>query len=165
MLRRIGLLNFKCFARLDLPCAPLNLLCGLKGMGKSSVIQALLVLRQSFRTGGLLEGRLILGGTLTDLGVGSEVVFEGKDDALVGFVLFGDSAAGVDAPWAWAFEHAKTGDQLTAVTRDEVERILLAEGSPTAWRDARLPSSSEVVASDAALERIGVPVPEDGQSR
>ncbi len=98
MLRRIGLLNFKCFERLDLPCAPLNLLCGLNGMGKSSVIQALLVLRQSFRTGGLLEGRLILGGTLTDLGVGSEVVFEGKDDALVGFVLFGDEAAGGRRP-------------------------------------------------------------------
>ena len=165
MLRRIGLCNFKCFERLDLPCAPLNLLCGLNGMGKSSVIQALLVLRQSFRTGGLLEGRLILGGTLTDLGVGSEVVFEEKDDALVGFVLFGDETAGVDAPWAWAFEHGKAGDQLTAVTRDKVEHVLLADGSPTAWRDARLPSSSEVVASDAALERIGVPVPEDGQGR
>ena len=164
MLRRIGLLNFKCFECLDLPCAPLNLLCGLNGMGKSSVIQALLVLRQSFRTGGLLEGRLILGGTLTDLGVGSEVVFEGKDDALVGFVLFGDGAGG-DAPWAWAFEHSKAGDQLTAVTPDEVERILRAEGAPTTWRDAHLPSSSDVVASDAALERIGVPLPEDGQGR
>ena len=165
MLRRIGLLNFKCFERLDLPCAPLNLLCGLNGMGKSSVSQALLVLRQSFRTGGLLEGRLILGGTLTDLGVGSEVVFEGKDDALVGFVLFGDEAAVAQAPWAWAFERTKAGDQLTAATLDRVEHVLLADGSPTAWRDARLPSSTEVVASDAALERIGVPVPEDGQDR
>lgn len=131
MLRRIGLLNFKCFERLDLRSAPLNLLCGLNGMGKSSVIQALLVLRQSFRTGGLLEGRLILGGTLTDLGAGSEVVFEGKDDALVGFVLFGDPAV-VEAPWAWAFEHTKAGDQLAALARDKVERILLAEGSRTA---------------------------------
>ena len=171
MLRRIGLLNFKCFERLDLPCAPLNLLCGLNGMGKSSVIQSLLVLRQSFRTGGLLEGRLILGGTLTDLGVGSEVVFEGKDDAIVGFVLFGDETAAGDetverdAPWAWAFEHAKAGDQLTAVTPDKVERILRAEGNPTAWRHAKLPSSADVVASDAALERIGLPVPEDGQGR
>ena len=110
MLRRISLLNFKCFAQLDLPCAPLNLLCGLNGMGKSSVIQDLLVLRQSFRTGGLLEVRLILGGTLTDLGAGSEVLFDGQDAALVGFVLFGDAATGVDAPWAWAFEHAKAGD-------------------------------------------------------
>ena len=164
MLRRIGLVNFKCFERLDLPCAALNLLCGLNGMGKSSVLQALLVLRQSFRTGGLLEGRLILGGTLTDLGVGSEVLFEGKNEALVGFVLFGDATTGGAAPWVWAFEHEKAGDQLTAVTSDEVERrILLADGSPTAWRAARLPSSSDVVASDAALERIGVPVPEDGQ--
>ena len=134
-------------------------------MGKSSVIQALLVLRQSFRTGGLLEGRLILGGTLTDLGVGSEVVFERRDDALVGFVLFCDETAGSDAPWAWAFEHTKAGDQLTAVDPDKVARILLAEGTPTAWREAKLPSSVDVVASDAALERIGLPVPEDEQGR
>ena len=71
--------------------------------------------------------RLILGGTLTDLGVGSEVVFEGKNDALVGFVLFGDETAESDAPWAWAFERAKAGDQLTAVTRDEQSRY------PRAW--------------------------------
>ena len=57
MLRRIGLANFKCFGNLDLPCASLNLLCGLNGMGKSSVIQALLVLRQSFETGDLQDGR------------------------------------------------------------------------------------------------------------
>lgn len=165
MLRRIGLLNFKCFARLDLPGAPLNLLCGLNGMGKSSVLQSLLVLRQSFRTGGLLEGRLILGGTLTDLGAGSEVLFAGAGEGRIGFVLFGDAASGVGAPWAWAFEHAKAGDQLTAVTRDEVVRVLLTEGLPPVWREAQLPASSEIVASDAALERIGVPVPMEGAGR
>ena len=90
MLRRIGLTNFKCFDALDLPCAPLNLLCGLNGMGKSSVIQALLVLRQSFRAGHLQEGRLVLGGALTDLGAGSDVLFEDADDEVVGFVLHGD---------------------------------------------------------------------------
>ena len=90
MLRRIGLTNFKCFDALDLPCAPLNLLCGLNGMGKSSVIQALLVLRQSFRGGHLQEGRLVLGGALTDLGAGSDVLFEDADDEVVGFVLHGD---------------------------------------------------------------------------
>ncbi len=90
MLRRIGLTNFKCFESLDLPCAPLNLLCGLNGMGKSSVIQALLVLRQSFDTGDLQEGRLVLGGTLTDLGAGSDVLFEDADDEVVGFTLRGD---------------------------------------------------------------------------
>ena len=87
MLRRIGLTNFKCFESLELPCAPLNLLCGLNGMGKSSVIQALLVLRQSFETGDLQEGRLVLGGALTDLGAGSDVLFEDAAEEAVKFLL------------------------------------------------------------------------------
>ena len=87
MLRRIGLNNFKCFDRLDLPCAPLNLLCGLNGMGKSSVVQALLVLRQSFASGELQAGRLVLGGELIDLGAGSDVLFEDADAEVIEFAL------------------------------------------------------------------------------
>ena len=87
MLRRIGLNNFKCFDRLDLPCAPLNLLCGLNGMGKSSVIQALLVLRQSFASGELQAGRLVLGGELIDLGAGSDVLFEDAEEEVIEFAL------------------------------------------------------------------------------
>ena len=75
MIRKIKLSNFKCFQRLDLECAPLTLLCGLNGMGKSSVIQALLVLRQSFESADLLDGRLVLGGELADLGTGKDVLF------------------------------------------------------------------------------------------
>ena len=87
MLRRMTLTNFKCFEKLDLPCAPLNLLCGLNGMGKSSVIQALLVLRQSYAAGHLQQGRLILGGTLADLGAGSDVLFEDAGEEVLGFGL------------------------------------------------------------------------------
>ena len=68
MLRNIKLTHFKCFEQLALDCTSLNLLCGLNGMGKSSVIQALLVLRQSFQTGELQDGRLVLSGDLVDLG-------------------------------------------------------------------------------------------------
>ena len=112
MLRRIGLTNFKCFENLDLPCAPLNLLCGLNGMGKSSVIQALLVLRQSFETGDLQEGRLVLGGTLTDLGAGSDVLFEDAGDEVVGFTLHGDQA---QPPWTQRFGYSRGSDQLVAI--------------------------------------------------
>lgn len=87
MLRSIALTNFKCFERLDLPCAPLNLLCGLNGMGKSSVIQALLVLQQSFASGELQAGHLVLGGELTDLGAGSDVLFENAEEEVIRFVL------------------------------------------------------------------------------
>lgn len=140
MLRRIGLLNFKCFDRLDLPCAQLNLLCGLNGMGKSSVIQALLVLRQSFGAGHLQEGRLVLGGALADLGAGSDVLFEDADNDVIGFVLHGDQPSAKSAefsiaepPWAWAFRYSRTGDQLTAVRPTEVRDTLLSRGAPAAW--------------------------------
>ena len=148
MLRRFGLMNFKCFERLDLPCTSLNLLCGLNGMGKSSVIQALLVLRQSFETGDLQEGRLILGGALTDLGAGSDVLFEDADDEVIGFVLFGNEPKSkypsaefsiAQDPWASAFRYSRADDQLMAVGHGEVEKVLRAESAPQAWRS--IPSS------------------------
>ena len=112
MLRRIGLTNFKCFDALDLPCAPLNLLCGLNGMGKSSVIQALLVLRQSFESGELTAGHLVLGGALIDLGAGSDVLFEDAEEEVVEFMLTGEHDS---APWKAAFEYSSTGDELTVL--------------------------------------------------
>ena len=80
MLRKIKLKNFKCFEQLDLECRPLNLLCGLNGTGKSSVLQALLVLRQSFETSELLGGGLLLGGERIDLGTGHDVLFQDARD-------------------------------------------------------------------------------------
>ncbi|MXW07584.1 MAG: DUF3696 domain-containing protein [Gammaproteobacteria bacterium] len=90
MLRKIKLVNFKCFEQLDLDCTSLNLLCGLNGMGKSSVIQSLLVLQQSFETGELLNGRLVLDGERIDLGTGLDILFEGARGDVVGFALQDD---------------------------------------------------------------------------
>ena len=125
MLRHIQLTNFKCFEALDLPCAPLNLLCGLNGMGKSSVLQALLVLRQSFETGDLLEGRLVLGGALADLGAGSDVLFEDAEDEVVGFELRRDETP---EPWRQAFGYSRTGDQLSVIGP------AIEAGVPQLWR-------------------------------
>ena len=135
MLRRIGLNNFKCFERLDLPCAPLNLLCGLNGMGKSSVIQALLVLRQSFASGEMQAGRLVLGGELIDLGAGSDVLFEDADEEIIEFVLdderprkpgepgrcpvTGQSTGGLFAPGKDAAARSVLNRLLSGQTRDE----------------------------------------------
>jgi predicted ATPase len=48
MLREIHLSSFKCFNTLDLPFGPLTLLTGVNGGGKSSVMQALVLLSQTF---------------------------------------------------------------------------------------------------------------------
>ena len=74
MLTSIQLKNFKCFESLKLRLAPLTILCGLNGMGKSSVLQALLLLRQSKQAGELAKGRLVLGGELVDLGTGQDII-------------------------------------------------------------------------------------------
>ena len=125
MLQEIKLANFKCFESLRLACAPLTLLCGLNGMGKSSVLQALLVLRQSFASGELLQGRLILNGELSELGTGQDVLYEGAENEAVEFELDLDASPYVDespVPWrlSLSFGYSRTDDELRIM---EVDRF------------------------------------------
>ena len=110
MLEQIALQNFKCFDSLNLTCAPLTLLCGLNGMGKSSVIQSLLILRQSFESGALTRGSLMLDGSMADLGTGMDVLFEGAEEDNIVFELHGNDAP----PCRLSFDYSRTSDSLTA---------------------------------------------------
>lgn len=117
MLTNIKLKNFKCFEQLDLECRPLNLLCGLNGTGKSSVLQALLVLRQSFETGRLLKGELVLGGERIDLGQGKDVLFEDAKDNAVEFVLRHEGTADDWKVDFDLFEDSAVGDETGRIAR------------------------------------------------
>jgi predicted ATPase len=77
MIETIHLQHFKCFERLDLTLSPLTLLTGLNAGGKSSVIQALLLLKQS-RPSLRFEGHLnvCLNGVDVDLGTVGDVMDE-----------------------------------------------------------------------------------------
>jgi predicted ATPase len=82
MIGRITLKNFKCFESQVLTLGKLSVLAGLNGMGKSSVLQALLLIRQSYITGLLPSMGLALNGTLIRLGTAQDVLYEGalKDE-------------------------------------------------------------------------------------
>lgn len=147
MLREIRLANFKCYEALNLNCAPLTLLCGLNGMGKSSVIQALLVLRQSFVTGELKEGRLALNGELVDLGTGRDVLFEDADEDIVKFELHRDE---ISAPCKLLFVYSKDADQLQA--KDALPSEETGLGAETEWSHVP-PFSGNVIYIGA--DRIG----------
>lgn len=72
MLTRLDLHYFKCFELLKLPLAPLTLLSGPNASGKSSVLQALVLLHQTMRehewsTRLMLNGDSIRLGTVTDV--------------------------------------------------------------------------------------------------
>ena len=51
MIRNLKLKNFKCFENLDLDLKNVNIFTGINGMGKSTVIQSLLLLEQSRKSG------------------------------------------------------------------------------------------------------------------
>lgn len=73
MIDSLTLSNFKCFEHQEIRFGGLTLLAGMNGMGKSSVLQGLLVLRQSALermlpgVGVLLNGQLIRLGTARDV--------------------------------------------------------------------------------------------------
>ena len=119
MLRKLKLTNFKCFKSMELACSPLTLLCGLNGMGKSSIIQALLVLRQSSTTGELREGRLVLGGELADLGTGQDVLCEDAEADVVEFELHRTDNP---TPCRFSFDYSRTADELR--TRDASQSVV-----------------------------------------
>jgi len=82
MLESLTLKNFKAFKQQTIPLRPLTLLTGLNGMGKSSILQSLLLLRQSYQEGTLHQedgSGLVLNGNLVQLGTGRDVLFNNAD--------------------------------------------------------------------------------------
>ena len=73
VLTRLELRFFKCFELLRLPLAPLTLLTGLNASGKSSVLQAIVLLHQTMRQHEW-STRLVLNGAGVRLGTVSDVV-------------------------------------------------------------------------------------------
>ena len=67
----------------------------------------------------------MLGGALTDLGAGSDVLFEDAEEEVVGFELRRDETP---EPWAQAFGYSPTGDQLSVIGP------ATEAGVPPVWR-------------------------------
>lgn len=83
----LALLNFKAFDDLELPLGALTLLSGLNGSGKSSVVQALGLLRQSYDQGTLADGEIALNGPLVEIGTGHDVLHQGFAAQVIGIRL------------------------------------------------------------------------------
>ena len=105
IIERIALKNFKCFEALDLRMAPLTLLCGLNGMGKSTVIQAVLAWHGSRR-----EHRLRVGGRL-DLGLGSgrDILYDESSSDTVEIEI---ERSNVSRPFKYQYALKEDGDLI-----------------------------------------------------
>jgi predicted ATPase len=85
MIKFIEIKNFKSIKHKTLRPSTLNLCFGLNSMGKSTLLQSFLLLRQSFMKGLLnREGLLLSGGELINLGTGKDVfnINAGKEELL-----------------------------------------------------------------------------------
>ena len=98
MLTRIELRFFKCFELLRLPLAPLTLLTGLNASGKSSVLQALVLMHQTMREHEW-STRLALNGAGVRLGAMPDVV-----DEVFGRNSFEITLEDGTNVYEWAFE-------------------------------------------------------------
>lgn len=74
MIEYMRIENFKTLLEAAFPLASLNLFSGLNGMGKSSLIQTLLLLRQSHERNTLKKKGLLLNGEYVKLGTGRDVL-------------------------------------------------------------------------------------------
>ena len=106
MIRLLHIQNFKCFEDQPFELGNLTLLSGLNGTGKSSVIQALLLLRQSYQQGFLPDMGLFLNGDLVQLGTAQDVFYEGAASDEFGFSL--DFSNELTAKWS--FKHGSEAD-------------------------------------------------------
>jgi len=126
MLDFIGLENFKTFDDLELSLGNLTLLSGLNGSGKSTVLQAIGVLRQSFDGRFLLAGELALNGELVEIGGGRDVLYQGFSKPEIALSL-GESRDGQDHIYRWTAAAGSDADVLTCTTKPERGELRLLD--------------------------------------
>ncbi len=90
MLESISLKNFKCFADNFFSLSNLTVFAGSNTSGKSTVIQAILLLRQSYESGYLDKRRMQLNGRFYSVGTLKDLVAAGSGDRNISVIISED---------------------------------------------------------------------------
>ena len=122
MLNDITLRNFKAFSEITVPLGNLTLLTGLNSSGKSTVLHALGLLRQSWEAGTLLsqphlDSGFALNGDMVELGTGRDARHEAwvaTDQSGAGNIeiAVSGSTENLDGKWSWSAGYAADDDFL-----------------------------------------------------
>ena len=117
MIRYLQIENFKSLKQVALPIEKLNLFFGMNGTGKSSVIQALLLLRQSYWSRHVrgLYG-LNINGDLIQLGTSSDILCQGAEEGQLRFYIGFDKDRKIDA-------HFSVADNVSPSSVMKIDRI------------------------------------------
>jgi predicted ATPase len=120
MIKHIKVKNFKALKLAELELSNLNLFAGLNGMGKSSFLQVLLLLRQSYLQNLLQNNELGLNGSLINIGLSRDAYAQFGSEETVYFEL--ETFDGKKAQWTFSATKAldnrnlhKDEDVLTCI--------------------------------------------------
>lgn len=127
MITSLTIWRFKGFAEQTFEFAPLTLFAGANATGKSSVIQALLLLRQAYLRGDLQKGELPLNGELAAIGRIKDAAYAGSIEDSIVFALV-DSLTGFSHEYRFVYPRGE-GDKyrLQGTVPHTHNSILFAE--------------------------------------
>ena len=86
MITKLKITDFKAHHDTEISLGALTLLSGINSSGKSSVLQSLLLLRQSFKKGRLSTG-LDLNAPLCDIGKGIDALYRSSQNEIISFYI------------------------------------------------------------------------------
>ncbi len=92
MITRLQIANFKCHKDTNLDLSNLTILTGVNASGKTSIIQSLLLLRQSYYKSVLLDDGLELNKPLCNIGIGDDALYKLAKEPIMEFELIYDKA-------------------------------------------------------------------------
>lgn len=124
MITKLKISNFKAHHNTELLFAPLTLLTGINSSGKSTILQALLLLRQSFKKNRLEKG-LDLNAPLCDIGKVEDALYRTSKSEIISFTIETDEI------FIFSF-NAKNKYKNTFIPVDDLTNL------PESWRDIPL---------------------------
>lgn len=116
MLKSIHIKNFKCFSDLYVETSYLNVFAGVNSMGKSTVIQSLLLLRQSYDLGSIDKG-IHLDGQITNIGIGSDLLNRFSDEEKIVIELKSEKNR-----YYWCVEYNGSSDYQKLSSSENIDK-------------------------------------------
>jgi len=118
MIETLGITNFKSHAKTILRQSNLNVFTGMNGMGKSSVIQTLLLLRQTYQKN-MLDKGLELKGNLCQLGTAKDALYQSAE---INTIKLGVKFNKEHAVWEFPININKPNDTFIKLSEFIVEK-------------------------------------------
>lgn len=119
MINSVRLINFKTFENQLLNFKPLTLLSGINSTGKSSILQSLLLLRQSYHQELLPEIGLALNGELVRIGTAQDAFCERAKEDYIGFEIRWENAS--KAIWHFSYDLDKKEADVLNLSSQSVD--------------------------------------------